>query len=126
VPITEPLADGYAIALEEARRALDEQERAVAQLSTRAGLLISAAAVVTSLLGGPVLARDAIDAAAWIAIAAFVGVAVAGLAILSPRRQWEFALHPALLIGDYVERTLPEPAALKRELALNMGAQHHP
>ncbi len=104
---TELLAIGYAIALEEARRALDEQERAVAQLSTRAGLLISAAAVVTSLLGGPVLARDALDLASWIAIAAFVGVAAAVLAILSPRRDWELALHPALLIGDYLERTRP-------------------
>ncbi|MFL5816453.1 MAG: hypothetical protein ACJ76L_02520 [Conexibacter sp.] len=122
MPSTEPLADGYAIALEEARRALDEQERAVAQLSTRAGLLISAAAVVTSLLGGPVLTRDALDVAAWIAIAAFVGVAAAALSILSPRRDWEFAIHPALLIGDYVERTPSAPAPLQRELALSMGA----
>src|SRR5215207_6678216 len=88
VPTTEPLADGYAIALEEARRALEEQERAVAQLSTRAGLLISAAAVVTSLLGGPVLARGALDLAAWIATAAFMGLAAAALSILRPRRDW--------------------------------------
>jgi hypothetical protein len=121
VPSTEPRADGYAIALEEARRALDEQERAVAQLSTRAGLLISAAAVVTSLLGGPILARGALDVASWVAIAAFVGVAAAVLAILSPRRDWEFALHPALLIGDYVERTPPAPVPLQRELALSIG-----
>jgi hypothetical protein len=86
VPIAEPLADGYAIALVEARRALDEQERMVAQLSSRAGLLISAAVVVTSLLGGPVLASHALDVAAWIAIAAFAGVAATALTILSPRR----------------------------------------
>ncbi|HKG38617.1 MAG TPA: hypothetical protein VKB25_06475 [Conexibacter sp.] len=122
MPIAEPIADGYAIALEEARRALDEQERAVAQLSTRAGLLISAAAVVTSLLGGPVLAHAAFDIASWVAIAAFVGVAATVLAILSPRREWEFAIHPALLIGDYVERTPSPPAPLRRELALTMGA----
>jgi hypothetical protein len=121
VPSTEPRADGYAIALEEARRALDEQERAVAQLSTRAGLLFSAAAVVTSLLGGPTLARNALDVASWLAIAAFIGVAAAVLAILSPRREWEFALHPTLLIGDYVERTPPAPVPLQRELALSMG-----
>jgi len=119
---TEPLADGYAIALEEARRALDEQERAVAHLSTRAGLVVSAAALVTSLLGAPVLAHGALDVAAWIAIAAFAGVAAAVLAILSPRREWEFALHPALLIGDHVERTPPASTPLQRELALTMGA----
>jgi hypothetical protein len=119
---TKPLTEGYAIALEEARRALDEQARAVAHLSTRAGLMISAAALVTSLLGGPVLARGALDVAAWIAIAAFAGVAAAVLAILSPRREWEFALHPALLIGDHVERTSPASAPLQRDLALTMGA----
>jgi len=122
--MTEPLADGYALALEEARRALDEQERAVAQLSTRAGLLISAAAVVTSLLGGPVLARGALDLAAWIATAAFMGLAAAALSILRPRRDWEFALHPAALIGNYLETPSAERCAsgdLRRELALNMG-----
>jgi hypothetical protein len=30
----------------------------------------------TSLLGGPVLARDALDVTGWISIAAFGGVAV--------------------------------------------------
>jgi len=69
-----PAADGYALALEEARRALDAQERVVAQLSIRAGLLISAAAIVTSFLGGPVLARSDIDLAAWLATAAFIAV----------------------------------------------------
>jgi hypothetical protein len=122
VATVQPITDGYSIALDEARRALDEQERAVAQLSTRAGLLISAAAVVTSLLGGPVLASGALDIASWIAIAAFVGLAAAVLKILWPRRDWEFAIHPALLIGDYVERTPPTPAPLRRELALSMGA----
>lgn len=124
MPPTEPVADGYAIALEEARRALDEQERAVAQLSTRAGLLISAAAVVTSLLGGPVLARGALDLASWVAIAAFVGTATAALSILRPRRDCEFALHPAALIGDYLETSSTEHLTLddlRRNLALNMG-----
>jgi hypothetical protein len=89
--------DGYALALEEARRALDEQERAAAQLSTRAGLLISTSAIVTSFLGGPVLARGALDLPAWIAIAAFIGLCAAVLKILWPRRDWEFAVHPAYL-----------------------------
>lgn len=122
MPTTEALVDGYVIALDEARRALDEQERAVAQLSTRAGLLISAAAVVTSLLGSPVLARGALDVASWIAIAAFAGVSAAVLSLLWPRRDWEFALDPVLLIAGYVERTPPASGPLERELALSMGA----
>jgi hypothetical protein len=93
----EPPADGYFLALEEARRALDAQERTVAQLTTRAGLLMSIAAIVTSFLGGPVLAHGALDLAAWIAIAAFVGLSAAVLKILWPRHDWEFAVHPASL-----------------------------
>jgi len=123
MPTADRAADGYALALEEARRALDEQERMVAQLSTRAGMLVSAAAVVTSFFGGPVLAQATVDAAAWLAIAAFVALTAAVLAILRPRQTWEFALHPAPLIERLLEASrgfrLPD---LRRELALHMGA----
>jgi hypothetical protein len=123
MPSAEPAADGYAVALDEARRALDQQERAVAQLSTRAGFLISAAAVVTSVLGGPALAHTNVDAAAWGAIGAFVALTGAVLAVLRPRQTWEFALHPAPLIEVLVDSASgPGPLDLRRELALHMGA----
>jgi hypothetical protein len=122
MPVTDA-ADGYALALDEARRALDEQERAVAHLSTRAGMLLSAAAVVTSLLGGPVLARGSLDVAAWVAVAAFVAHGVTAVSVLRPRRSFEFAYHPAGLIAEYIEPVTREPLAagrLHRELALQM------
>lgn len=123
MPTTEPLADGYVVALDEARRVLDQQERAVAQLSTRAGLLISAAAVVTSVLGGPALAHAKVDAAAWGAIGAFVALTGAVLAVLRPRQTWEFALHPAPLIEVLLDSASgPGPLDLRRELSLHMGA----
>jgi hypothetical protein len=100
MPSVEEPADGSTLALEEARRALDAQERTVAQLTTRAGLLISTAAIVTSFLGGPALARGALDPPAWIAVAAFVGLSVAVLKILWPRRDWEFAMHSAFLLAN--------------------------
>jgi hypothetical protein len=40
---------------EEARRALDGQERALGAFRTRAGVVLSAAAIVTSFLGGQAL-----------------------------------------------------------------------
>jgi hypothetical protein len=46
------------------------------------------------------------------------------LAILWPRRDWEFALSPSLLISTYVEPAEGEPLALPmihRDLALHMG-----
>ena len=123
MPVTDP-ADGYALALEEARRALDEQERAVAHLSTRAGMLLSTAAIVTSLLGGPVVARGALGIAAWAAIVAFVGLGATAISMLRPRRQLEFALHPIGLISAYLDPatcdTLPSDQ-LRRELAMHMG-----
>jgi hypothetical protein len=122
MPSAEPATDGYVLALEEARRTLDAQERAVAQLSVRAGLLISSAAIVTSFLGGPVLARSDIDLAAWLAIGAFIAVTGTVLAVLRPQRTLEFALHPAPVVKRFVE--LPrasQPTNLRRELALHMG-----
>ncbi len=38
-------AEGYALAYEEAKRALEEQERVVTELRSRAGVLIGAAAI---------------------------------------------------------------------------------
>jgi hypothetical protein len=92
--------DGSTLALEEARRALDAQERTVAELTTRASLLISTAAIVTSFLGGPALAHGTLDPPAWIAIAAFVGLSVTVLKILWPRRDWEFAMHSGVLLAS--------------------------
>lgn len=122
-PASQSAADGYALALEEARRALDEQERAVGGLSARAGMLLSAAAIVTSLLGGPVLARGSLDVAAWIALAAFVALGASILSVLRPRRDWEFAFDPARLVGEYLEPSSGRPLAharIVREIALHM------
>lgn len=116
MPTADRVADGYILALEAARRALDEQERAVAQLSTRAGHLISVAAIVTSFLGGPVLARGALDLAAWIAIVAFLGLTAAVLKTLWPRRDWEFAMHSAYRLASRPH------AELLRELTVYLSA----
>jgi hypothetical protein len=45
----------YELAYQEARRALDGQESALAAFRTRAGVVLSAAAIVTSFLGGQAL-----------------------------------------------------------------------
>ena len=121
----DPSHPGYALALQEARRALDEQERAVADIRSRAGTLVSAAAIATSFLGGPSLARGALGVAGWIAIAAFVSVSIATLVILWPRHQLEFSLRPARIIAVYLERdgAPRNPASsIERDLALHMDS----
>lgn len=116
--------DGYALALEEARRALDEQERAVVELRARAGTLISAAAIVTSFLGARVLGSDHVGFAAWLAIAAFIALVVVTLAILVPRHGWEFSIRPDRIISTYLEPpddTGFSLSMLRRDLAIYLG-----
>jgi hypothetical protein len=113
----------YLLAFEEAKRALDEQERAVVELRSRAGQLIAGAAITTSFFGGQALHRH-LDGMGWVAVSCFVALSVAVLVILWPRRDWEFNLSPAQFINIYVEPVDAEPLSLPsihRDLALHMG-----
>lgn len=113
----------YLLAFEEAKRALDEQERAVFELRSRAGQLIAGAAIATSFFGGQALHHQ-LHAMGWVAVACFVALSVAVLAILWPRRDWEFNLSPAQFINIYVEPVDAEPLdlpSIHRDLALHMG-----
>jgi hypothetical protein len=115
--------DAYRLAYEEARRALDEQERVVGELRARAGQLIAAAAITTSFFGGQVL-RHHVHTFDWIAIACFVALSLSVLAVLWPRRDWEFVLSPSQFIETYLEPGEEEPLELPlvhRDLALHMG-----
>jgi hypothetical protein len=115
--------EAYRLAYEEARRALDEQERAVFELRSRAGQLIAGAAIATSFFGGQAL-HGRVHPFGWVAIGCFVALSIAVLVILWPRRDWEFNLSPAQFIGIYVEPPHDEPLGLPtihRDLALHMG-----
>ena len=120
----EAYRDGYALAYREARRGLEDQERSVVELRTRAGALIAAAAITTSFFGGQTLARHDVDAAGWVAIGCFVLLGFAVLVMLWPRRDWELSLAPAEFIATYLEPADGEPLELhlvERDLALHMG-----
>lgn len=113
----------YLLAYDEAKRALDEQERAVFELRSRAGQLIAGAAITTSFFGGQAL-RHHLHPMGWIAVGCFVALSVAVLVILWPRRDWEFNLSPAQFINIYVEPADTEPLdlpSIHRDLALHMG-----
>jgi hypothetical protein len=114
---------GYALAYREARLSLEDQERSVEELRSRAGALVAAAAITTSFFGGRTLAGRGVELAAWIAIACFVLVGFAVVLVLWPRRDWEFSLAPADFIATYLEPP-GEPFQLhmiERDLALHMG-----
>jgi len=116
--------EGYALAYEEAKRALEEQERVVAELRSRAGVLIGAAAITTSFFGGRMLGRH-VHALSWIAIACFALLGVTVLIVLWPWRDWRFTINAQAFIQTYLEPPDGEPLELSvihRDLALHMSA----
>jgi hypothetical protein len=92
-------------------------------LRARAGTLIAAAAITTSFFGGQALGPH-VRPFAWVAIGCFIALGIGVVAILWPRRDWEFVLSPSQFIATYLEpadgESLPL-AIIHRDLALHMG-----
>lgn len=114
----------YEIAYEEGVRALSQQQAVIDSFRTRAGLLLSAAAITTSFLAAQALREEGPGFATWLALGCFLGVGLATLAILWPRA-WEFTASPRDVIATYVEGDEPlELSAIHRDLALHMQASY--
>jgi len=114
----------YKVAYDEAVRALSEQQATIDAYRSRAGLLFSAAAITTSFLGAQALRGGNASLCSWLALTAFVCVAVALLAILWPRR-WDFTVNPQDVIGAYIESA--ESASIEelhRELSFYMQGSY--
>lgn len=110
----------YKVAYDEAVRALSQQQGVIDSFRTRAGLLLSAAAITTSFLGAQALDNGSPSLATWLALASFVGLGIAALAILWPR-SWEFTADPRNVIATYIEADEPAPIErIHRDLALHM------
>jgi len=114
----------YRIAYDEAVRALSQQQGMIDSLRTRAGLLLSAAAITTSFLGAQALNDGAPSIATWLALASFVSLSIAALAILWPHRL-EFTANPANVIESYIETEEPlSVAEIHRDLSLHMHGSY--
>lgn len=110
----------YRVAYDEAVRALSQQQGMIDSLRTRAGLLLSAAAITTSFLSAQALNDGGPTVATWLALAGFVCLSVAALAILWPHRL-EFTANPANVIESYIETDEPlSVAEIHRDLSLHM------
>jgi len=126
VPRGPDLSAHYALAYDEARRALDAQKIAVSDLQSRAAALIAAAAVTTSFFGGRALAIGDIDAWAWTAITISALLSTTVLSMLWPRRDWVFTINASKLLESYVERdegplSVPQ---IHRNLAVHMSRRY--
>lgn len=117
----EPDASAYEIAYCESVRALSEQHRVIDSFRTRAGLLLSSAAVTTSFLAAQALHGGETSAIAWLALFAFASVATLSLAILWPRR-WDFGARSGELIES--NETRATPAELYRSLTAHLDRSH--
>jgi len=112
--------DAYKLAYDEAVRGLAHQQSRLDDFRARAGIVLSAAAIATSLLGGQALDQGSPSLWAWIALGCFIGVSGFTLLLLLPRR-WEFTAAPRRIIGTYVEAEAPLPLPMiHRDLALHM------
>lgn len=108
------------LAYEEARSAISLQSTTLDGLRSRAGTLLAAASLVTSFLGGQVLAKPTLDKGlvvraeigteGWVAIGFFIAVAVLTLAILWPYK-WRFVMGATTILkGTDFEATQRELA----------------
>jgi hypothetical protein len=114
----------YKVAYDEAVRALSEQQAVIESFRNRAGLIFSAAAVTASLLGPRALHGEGWDAAIWLAMFCFLGVAAASLGIFWPRG-WETAVSPREVIETYIEATEAAPVErLHRDLSIYMSRSY--
>jgi len=120
-----PHAESYRVAFDEGGRALDAQERTVNELRSRAGILVAAAAIVTSFFGSRAISGGELTAASWTATIAFALIGATVLVALWPRSDWEFSASPADFIATYVETDPPAtPSLIHRDLALHRSASY--
>jgi hypothetical protein len=105
------------IAFDFAKSGIDGARARLDDIRSRAATLISAASIVTSFLGAEalkntkpgrgttVMADRSLQPAAWFAIAAFIGVGIACMYILWPRRHaWPFGISAAKIVEGYVNK----------------------
>lgn len=110
----------YRVAYDEAVRSLSQQQGVIDSLRSRAGLLLSAAAITTSFLGAQALNDGGPTVVTWLALAGFSSLSVATLSILWPHRL-EFTADPKNVIESYVETDEPfSVAEIHRDLSLHM------
>jgi hypothetical protein len=95
-------AELYKVAYDEAVRALSEQQAAIESVRSRAGLLLSAAAVTTSFLGAQALQGGDSSLFSGLALLGFVAVAATSLAILWPR-SWESTANSRRVLESCIE-----------------------
>lgn len=117
-----PRAPAYALAFAEAGHALNAQEQMLRDLIARAGMLMAAAAVITSIFGGQAIAHGGMGPAAVAAFAPFSVVGLVVADVLWPRADWEFEAWAVNVLTEYIEPAGIPLAMIHRDLAIHRAA----
>ena len=122
--VDEDAAGGYELAYTEAVRALADQRGSLEALRTRAGVLLSGAAITSSLLGRQAFGSR-VSVAVWLAVISFAALVASLLAIVWPRKERDSTLSPTGIIETYVETDDPPRLALvHRDLTYHMDVAY--
>lgn len=111
-PVPDPR---LAIAVEEAIRAIDGQQENLNDLRSRVGILLSAATIATSFLGGIALDSRSLQVPGFIAVALFVLHIGTGLYILLPRA-WKFQTSAQYMVEDWIDTRGYDGDRMRRRL----------
>lgn len=110
--------EAFEVVYDEAKRAIEDQQRVIGGLHARTGIVASAAALVLSLVAQRAGAERP-SSYLLLAFLAYVGVGFLSAFILWPRRKWRLHFQPSRLLWHAVEGPRRLPASLiKRDLAL--------
>jgi hypothetical protein len=125
----EELAKVHAVAYEQAVRSIDQQAEQWEHLRSRAGLLVSTAAVSGAFLGGLTFNSAQRGSLTWwglvaliVAALGFLVVTLTTASIWWPTKGVVFTLNPGVIVQQWADESPPTCSELHRDLALYMGA----
>jgi hypothetical protein len=112
--------DRLELVYKESLRAIETQQAALESARSRAGQILAAASVVTSVLGGLVHSKSSHPhAATWVALASFALLMVLCVWVFLPRN-WSFVNSATVMIDDWIGAADAPIDLMHRELALRM------
>lgn len=112
------IEDAYELAYREAVRALEHQRATLAELRNRASVLLAAASIATSLLGG---SPNGARAAAWLAAACFAMLSACVLVVVWPHGDGSFDADPQALLATHLATGAPDAIALSSDLIAHIA-----
>lgn len=110
----------FELVYRESLRAIETQQAALESARSRAGQLLAAASVVTSVLGGLVHSKSRHPhVATWFALASFALLMILCIWVFLPR-DWRFVNSATVMIDDWIYGAGTSIDTMHSELALRM------